>query len=145
MIDNDARLSEEIERRRDDLVRLTQSLVRIPTMNPPGRYYREICEFLEHRLGGSGFDCELIRAEGTPGDSQSYPRWNIVARRAGGRPGECVHFNSHTDVVEVGHGWSMDPFGGEVKDGRVYGRGTCDMKGGLAANGFAVVQGFKNA
>ena len=134
MTDLDSSLTDEIDRRRDDLVRLTQALVRIPTLNPPGRYYREICEFLEHRLGGSGFACELIRAEGTPGDSQSYPRWNIVARREGGVPGECVHFNSHTDVVEVGHGWTVDPFGGEVKDGRVYGRGTCDMKGGLAAS-----------
>jgi succinyl-diaminopimelate desuccinylase len=45
-----------------------------------------------------------------------------------------VHFNSHTDVVDVGHGWTTDPFGGEVRDGRVYGRGACDMKGGLAAS-----------
>ena len=130
----DDRIGAEIERRRDDLVRLTQALVRIPTMNPPGRHYREICEFLDHRLSGAGFASELIRAEGTPGDSQSYPRWNIVARREGRAPGDCVHFNSHTDVVEVGHGWTTDPFGGEVKDGRVYGRGTCDMKGGLAAS-----------
>ena len=130
----DDRIGAEIERRRDDLVRLTQALVRIPTMNPPGRHYREICEFLDHRLSGAGFASELIRAEGTPGDSQSYPRWNIVARREGSAPGDCVHFNSHTDVVEVGHGWTTDPFGGEVKDGRVYGRGTCDMKGGLAAS-----------
>ena len=105
----DDRIGAEIERRRDDLVRLTQALVRIPTMNPPGRHYREICEFLDHRLSGAGFASELIRAEGTPGDSQSYPRWNIVARREGSAPGDCVHFNSHTDVVEVGHGWTTDP------------------------------------
>jgi succinyl-diaminopimelate desuccinylase len=51
----------------------------------------------------------------------------------GARPGDCVHFNGHHDVVEVGHGWTVDPFGGEVRDGRVYGRGACDMKGGIAA------------
>ena len=45
-----------------------------------------------------------------------------------------MHFNSHLDVVETGEGWTVDPFGGEVKDGRIYGRGTCDMKGGLAAS-----------
>ena len=50
------------------------------------------------------------------------------------RKGDCVHFNSHTDVVEVGSGWSFDPFGGEVNDGKIYGRGTCDMKGGLASS-----------
>jgi succinyl-diaminopimelate desuccinylase len=70
---------------------------------------------------------------GAPGDSDRYPRWNLVARREGGRPGACVHFNGHIDVVEVGQGWTVEPFGGEVIDGRVFGRGTCDMKGGLAA------------
>lgn len=128
------RLRDEVEARRDDLVGLTQALIRIPTLNPPGDCYREVCEFLARRLEGSGFACALVRAEGAPGDSDRYPRWNLVARREGAGPGDCVHFNSHTDVVAVGHGWTTDPFGGEVRDGRVYGRGACDMKGGLAAS-----------
>jgi succinyl-diaminopimelate desuccinylase len=127
-------LREEIGSRRDDLVALTQDLVRIPTLNPPGENYREICEFLAGRLGRAGFDCSFVRAEGAPGDSDRYPRWNLVARRDGSAPGDCVHFNSHTDVVAVGHGWTTDPFGAEVRDGRIYGRGTSDMKGGLAAS-----------
>ena len=129
-----SKLSSAIAARRDDLIALTQDLVRIPTLNPPGRDYRLICEYLDKRLRAHGFETELIRAEGTPGDSDKYPRWNIVARREGRTAGECVHFNSHTDVVEVGHGWTFDPFGGEVSEGRIYGRGTCDMKGGLAAS-----------
>jgi succinyl-diaminopimelate desuccinylase len=124
--------------RRGDLISLTQDLIRMPTLNPPGENYREICEYLDRRLRGAGFETELIRATGAPGDSDRHPRWNIVARREGKRPGECVHFNSHIDVVEVGHGWSVDPFGGEVKEGRIYGRGACDMKGGLAASIVAV-------
>jgi len=127
------RLENEVGARRDDLVALTRDLIRIPTLNPPGRHYREICEFLATRLEARGFDVTLIRAEGAPADSDAQPRWNLVARREGVGPGACVHFNGHHDVVEVGHGWSVDPFGGEVKDGRVYGRGACDMKGGLAA------------
>lgn len=127
-------LVREIDARRDDLVALTQDLLRIPTLNPPGENYREICDYLQKRLAASGFDVELIRAHGTPGDSDRYPRWNIVARRDGDRPGECVHFNSHIDVVDVGHGWTKDPFGGELIDGKIYGRGACDMKGGLAAS-----------
>jgi succinyl-diaminopimelate desuccinylase len=123
-----------VEDRRDALIELTQQLIRIPTLNPPGQKYREICTFLAERLGESGFEIELIRAEGAIADSDEYPRWNIIARRKGMRAGDCVHFNSHHDVVEVGHGWTRDPFGGELDDGKIYGRGACDMKGGLATS-----------
>lgn len=128
------RLNTEIDARREDLIALTQDLLRIPTLNPPGENYLEICEYISNRLRDAGFTVELIRAHGTPGDSEKYPRWNVVARREGNRPGECVHFNSHIDVVDVGHGWTKDPFGGELIDGKIYGRGACDMKGGLAAS-----------
>jgi len=130
----DAPLAAAIAARRDDLIGLTQDLVRIPTLNPPGERYRDVCEYLAARLEAGGFSVELLRARGSPGDSDSHPRWNLVARRDGARPGECVHFNSHHDVVSVGEGWTMAPFGGEEKDGRIYGRGACDMKGGLAAS-----------
>ena len=123
-----------ISAKRDDLIALTQDLIRMPTLNPPGQDYRLICEYLDKRLKGHGFQTELIRAFGTPGDSEKYPRWNIVARREGTQKGECVHFNSHTDVVEVGAGWTFDPFAAEISDGKIYGRGTCDMKGGMAAS-----------
>lgn len=128
------RLDEAVAARREALVALTQALIRIPTVNPPGENYHDICAWLADRLGRSGYDVKLLRAHGTPGDSDRHPRWNVVARREGRRPGPCVHFNSHIDVVEPGAGWTVDPFGGEVRDGRVYGRGACDMKGGLAAS-----------
>jgi succinyl-diaminopimelate desuccinylase len=127
------RLRRAVEARREDLIALTQALVRIPTLNPPGEFYRDICELLARRLRGVGFDIAMIRAEGAPGDSERHPRWNIVARREGVAPGECVHFNGHIDVVAVGHGWTVEPFGADLREGRIYGRGTCDMKGGLAA------------
>ena len=128
-----------VEKRREELISLTQELLRIPTINPPGDNYLEICEYLANYLKPHGFEIEMIRAEGAIGDSDKYPRWNVIARREGKRSGECMHFNSHTDVVEVGLGWTRDPFGGELDNGRIYGRGACDMKGGLAASIIAVL------
>ena len=127
-------LLQTIEARRDDLIALTQDLIRIPTLNPPGDNYHAICAYLDARLSAHGFTTEMIRAHGAPADSETHPRWNLVARREGASPGECVHFNSHHDVVTVGEGWTRDPFGGELKGDRIYGRGACDMKGGLAAS-----------
>jgi succinyl-diaminopimelate desuccinylase len=127
-------LLKRIESKRDEVIALTQDLVRIPTVNPPGDHYEACARFLGERLARRGFAVEYIRAQGAPGDRDAWPRTNVVARYDGTPGGECVHFNSHIDVVEAGSGWSTDPFGGEVKDGKVYGRGTCDMKGGLASS-----------
>ncbi len=120
--------------RQDELVALTQDLVRIPTVNPPGDAYVPCAELIGNRLKQRGFTIAYVRGEGAPGDSDRYPRVNVIARFEGKRPGPTVHFNSHIDVVEPGQGWTVDPFAGVVRDGRVYGRGTCDMKGGLAAS-----------
>jgi len=123
-----------VDARREELIETTVDLLKIPTFNPPGDNYLEICEYLETRLSRSGFEITKRRAEGALGDSDKYPRWNIIARHQGKRPGECVHFNSHTDIVSLGEGWTKDPFGKDIEDDRIYGRGACDMKGGLAAS-----------
>jgi succinyl-diaminopimelate desuccinylase len=127
-----------IESKEEDLIQLTQALVQIPTVNPPGDYYADCIELLRTRLEASKFEIKIIRAEGTPGDTEQYPRLNIIARREGSRSGPCVHFNSHIDVVPPGKGWDDDPFSATVRDGKIFGRGTCDMKGGLAASIIAV-------
>lgn len=137
-LDHRESLFRRIAERRDDLVALTRDLIRIPTVNPPGDVYTDCAEFLGRRLAGRGFQVEYVRADGAPGDSDRYPRTNVVARIEGREPGPCVHFNGHIDVVPAGQGWTVDPFEGVVKAGRVYGRGACDMKGGIAASIIAV-------
>jgi len=89
-------------------------------------------------LSDRGFAVNYVRAAGTPGDSERYPRINVIGRWKGNVAGPCVHFNSHIDVVQTGAGWTLDPFAAVIRDGKIYGRGACDMKGGLAASIIAV-------
>ena len=132
------KLFKAIDARREELVELTRTLIRFPTVNPPGEAYRPCAEFIGERLRDRGFTVHYVHAAGTPGDNDRYPRINVIARHVGAGPGPCVHFNSHIDVVQSGGGWTVDPFAAVVKDGRVYGRGACNMKGGLAASIVAV-------
>ncbi len=129
---------ERIDDRVDDMVELTCDLIRFPTVNPPGEAYTPCAEYIGNRLSKRGFDIQYVRGEGTPGDSSDYPRVNVIARREGKGDGPCVHFNGHIDVIEAGTGWTVAPFDAIVKDGRIYGRGACDMKGGLASAIIAV-------
>ena len=126
-------LFSRIESKREELISFTQDLVRIPTINPPGKDYIKCAELLGNRLAKSGFSLIYERANNPPGDSDRYPRHNVIARIEGQQSGPCIHFNGHLDVVVPGRGWTVDPFEGLVQDGKIYGRGTCDMKGGLSA------------
>ena len=128
------RLLKEIENRKSEIIQLTSELIKIPTVNPPGKNYREICEYLSNRLERSGFHVNILRAEGALADSDRYPRYNLIALHEGTHSGQCIHFNSHIDVVNAGNGWTRDPFGGTIEGDKIFGRGSCDMKGGLASS-----------
>jgi succinyl-diaminopimelate desuccinylase len=130
------RVVAEVERAIDEMVEFTAALVRIPTINPPGEAYDDCARFIGNRLAADGFDVEYFVADGRPEHSARYPRVNVVGGRRGG-PGPVVHLNGHFDVVPAGDGWTLDPFGGIVRDGKIYGRGACDMKAGIAAAVFA--------
>ncbi|HIN47676.1 MAG TPA: succinyl-diaminopimelate desuccinylase, partial [Deltaproteobacteria bacterium] len=82
-----------IDSKREELVSFTQELVRIPTVNPPGEDYLKCAELLGNRLAKSGFLLLYERAKNTPGDSERYPRHNVIARFEGKHSGPCVHFN----------------------------------------------------
>ena len=105
------------------LVTLTKDLVAIPSENPPGNeagVARYIAEFFE-RLG-----VQLTITEKTAG------RPNVIVQLHGTEKAPMLLLTGHTDVVPAGAGWSTDPYQPAVKDGKIFGRGTCDMKGGLA-------------
>jgi succinyl-diaminopimelate desuccinylase len=127
-----------LENAHESVAALTAALIRFPTVNPPGEAYQPCAAFVGDWLSAHGFSVGFVRADGAPGDSDHFPRINVIGRREGGMPGQTVHFNSHIDVVEAGNDWTLDPFAGIIKDGRVYGRGACDMKGGLATSMVAV-------
>lgn len=122
-----------VDEARDEIVALAQALIRIPTVNPPGDLYEPCARLLGDTLLGQGYEVSYHTATERAEHSLRHPRMNVVGRRRGASDRPCVHLNGHLDVVPPGAGWTTDPFGGEVRDGRLYGRGASDMKGGIAA------------
>ena len=117
----------------DEIVEFTRDLIRMPTVNPPGDGYSECAELIGRRLAACGFDIQYFAAEGLPEHTAQHPRINVVGHRRGTTDRPLVHLNGHFDVVPAGDGWTLDPFAGVLRDGRIYGRGSCDMKAGIAA------------
>ena len=108
-----------------EVVELTKALVRLDTINPPGQE-QEAAELVGARLEAAGFDVQSH--ELAPG------RPSLVARLEGGGDRAPLCMTAHLDTVPLGSAeWSRDPFAGETDGDRLYGRGTTDMKGGLAA------------
>jgi succinyl-diaminopimelate desuccinylase len=121
-----------------EAIAFTSDLIRIPTVNPPGDFYADCARHIGGVLTTFGLDVEYHAAEGRPEHTRPHPRVNVIGTRRGQRAHPLVHLNGHFDVVPAGDGWTVDPFGGAVRDGRIWGRGSCDMKAGLAAAIFAV-------
>jgi acetylornithine deacetylase len=130
-----------VERRRDELVELTRELVqRRSTLGSE----EPAQELVEERLRSAGFEVERVEpnAEAALADPYAgYPflpyegRSSVAARLPGAGGGRSLHLNGHVDVVPVERPdvWEHEPWSGEVADGRIWGRGAGDMKGGLAA------------
>lgn len=115
-----------------DVVELTRQLVRMETINPPGQE-EECARWLSGFLRDIGFKAELIPFG--PG------RYNLVADLRGTGAGKLLAFSGHMDTVPLGRAaWNVDPFAGEIREGRLYGRGATDMKSGIAAFLVACIQ-----
>ncbi len=113
-----------------EAVGLLQELIRIDTTNPPGNE-TAAAEVLRDYLEAAGVECELY--------ARVPERANLVARIRGRGDGPSLALLSHTDVVLADASeWERDPFGGELVDGEVWGRGTLDMKGEVVASAVAL-------
>jgi succinyl-diaminopimelate desuccinylase len=121
----------------DEMAAFTADLIRVPTVNPPGECYTDCAQLIGRRLADFGFEIEYHPAEGRPEHTIHHPRVNVIGTRRGRSRRPSVHLNGHFDVVPAGAGWTVDPFGGVIRDGRIYGRGACDMKAGIAAAVYA--------
>lgn len=132
----------QIDRDRDYLIDLTRRLVRVPTVNPKfetdAAINREadLQNLLRAEMDALGLETEL--AEVFPG------RPNLTGTLPGSEARSLI-LNGHVDVVPVGDRaqWTVDPFGAEMRHGRIYGRGALDMKGGVALN-LAVVKAVRD-
>ncbi len=131
-------VAEAIESTREGLYGLLRELIAFRTESQAKEAthfpeeVRRCIAFVSDFLRALGFEIEAWDV-GPSATFDAHPL--IVARRPGAGGGRSIAFNGHVDVVPVGDasGWSQDPFGGAIVDGRLYGRGATDMKGGIAA------------
>jgi len=101
-------------------------MVRIPSVNPPGNE-EDLAEFLVQELKSYGFSTRFV--------SVQPKRPNVLTMLSGKKKGKTILMNGHMDVVPAGDlsAWKFEPFSGTLHQGRIYGRGSVDMKGGLAS------------
>jgi succinyl-diaminopimelate desuccinylase len=121
-------LARRVDAARERLIANTQRLVAVASPNPPSDTHdvAEIAEALLLEIPG----IEVERIEPAPRVV------SLVGRIRGARPGRRLIFNGHLDTFPIREdlAWTVPPLGGALKDGRLYGRGVCDMKGGIACS-----------
>jgi succinyl-diaminopimelate desuccinylase len=110
-----------------DPIKLTRDLIRFETINPPGNE-TPCADYIGAILERAGFHIAHYPLDGDAN------RANLIARLGGGGKRKPLCLSGHTDVVPLGAApWSVSPFAADIADGRIYGRGSTDMKGGVAA------------
>ncbi|MFC5711231.1 acetylornithine deacetylase [Thalassorhabdus alkalitolerans] len=126
---------EQVDRRKEELIEQVGDLIRFQTPSPPARNTKEAQHYIASKLNSLGFEVDMWDV--FPDDP------NVVGTLKGTHSGKAnsLIINGHMDVAEVGEDltqWKHDPFTPVVEDGRLYGRGTADMKGGMGGALFAV-------
>lgn len=124
-----------------EMVDFLKRLVQVPSDNPVGDCY-PIAAFLHKQLGELGFeDVSLLEVDDQDVKATGMISLaNVVSSNVfGNGKGSSIVLNAHGDVVPPGLGWSVDPYGGEIKEGKMYGRGVAVSKSDIAAYTFAVL------
>lgn len=135
--DRFAQLDAWIDAHFDDEVRFLQALVQVPTDTPPGNNAPH-AERTAELLAGFGFDAEKHAVpEQEVRDYGLESITNLIVRRAYDAGGPVIALNAHGDVVPPGEGWTHDPYGGEIVDGKLYGRASAVSKCDFATFTFA--------
>src|SRR5258708_2065376 len=127
-----------VESMSGEMVEFLTRLIAIPTVNPPGENYAPCAELIGNRLREFGYDVAYVPAEGGPEHTTKHPRINVIGALNDSPARPLLHFNGHFDVVPAGEGWSVDPYSGSLRDGKVYGRGAADQKAGIVASIYAI-------
>lgn len=133
-----ARIDAWIDQHFDEEVRFLQALVRVPTDTPPGNNAPH-AERTAELLHGYGLHAEkhpVPAAEVQASGMQSIT--NLIVRRPYGDGGRTIALNAHGDVVPPGEGWTHDPYGAAIEDGKLYGRAAAVSKSDFASFTFAV-------
>jgi acetylornithine deacetylase len=152
LTDVEQSVCEAIEARRDELVSLATTLIGFDTtarnVGDPPRDESAMQEYLAAVLRESGASVDVWEPDAgamagkalVPPGLDFVGRPQLIARRAGAGGGRSLYFGGHIDVVSVAprESWTSDPFAAQVRGGKLYGRGACDMKGGLVAAIWAV-------
>lgn len=132
-----------VESLEDELTAFACEIVRIRTENPPGENYPECARAIGRMMEKIGCDVEYVDVPQkllpklAPHGSH-LPRVSVIGKHRGQYERPLIHFTGHFDVVPAGTDWTVDPYGGVVKDGRVYGRGSSDQKSGIVSQIFAI-------
>lgn len=124
-----------VEQERDYLIDILKALIAVNTCIPPGKNYDRLADILEPELKSFGFETRRVLVPEEKYRQIPEPlcgeRVNLVGVLKNNGPRSS--FYGHMDVVPVDDRWTVDPFAGTVKNGKLYGRGTVDMKGSIAA------------
>jgi succinyl-diaminopimelate desuccinylase len=136
-------ISDAVDSLGGELVEFLQEIVRIPTENPPGKNYPECAKAIGNKMEEAGLAVQYVEVPGEllpvlAPHGEGLPRPSVIGKLAGSKNRPLLHFTGHYDVVPAGDGWSVPPYAADIREGKIFGRGSSDQKSGIASEIFAI-------